>query len=71
MKTILRHIEVAKQALSAQEESFNRSRKSGMAAILDISWFQDDGSMGDMSPSEVKKVHTYLDTAATNICYIF
>nr|XP_022335736.1 sphingomyelin phosphodiesterase 4-like isoform X2 [Crassostrea virginica] len=72
IKAILRHIEVAKQALSAQEESFNRSRKSGMAAILDISsWFQDEGSMGDLSPSEVKKVHTYLDTAATNICYIF
>lgn len=71
MKAILGHIEVAKQILSVQEESFNRTKKSGLAAIFDVSsWFQDDHSMGDMSPSEVKKVHSYLDTAAVNICYI-
>ncbi|XP_061189717.1 sphingomyelin phosphodiesterase 4-like isoform X1 [Saccostrea echinata] len=72
MKAILGHIEVAKQTLVAYEESINRTRKSGLAAIFDVSsWFQDDQSMGDMSPSEVKKVQSYLDTAASNICYIF
>lgn len=72
MKAIIRHIEIAKQTLSAQEESLKRSRKSGFAAILDMSsWFQDDSNMGDLSPSEVKKLHSYLDTAAANISYIF
>lgn len=72
MKAIIRHIEIAKQTLSAQEESLKRSRKSGVTAIFDLSsWFQDDSNMGDLSPSEVKKLHSYLDTAAVNICYIF
>lgn len=72
MKAIIQHIEIAKQTLSAQEESLKRSRKSGFAAILDMSsWFQDDSNMGDLSPSEVKKLHSYLDTAAANISYIF
>lgn len=72
MKAIIRHIEIAKQTLSDQEESLKRSRKSGFAAILDMSsWFQDDSNMGDLSPSEVKKLHSYLDTAAANISYIF
>jgi hypothetical protein len=72
MKAILEHIQLAKQNLLAQEESFKRTKKSGMSALLDVSsWFQDDHSAGDMSPSELKKVHTYLDTAAANICHIF
>lgn len=72
MKAIIRHIEIAKQTLSAQEESLKRSKKSGVTAIFDLSsWFQDDSNMGDLSPSEVKKLHSYLDTAAANICYIF
>uniref|UniRef100_A0A8W8KE51 Uncharacterized protein n=1 Tax=Magallana gigas TaxID=29159 RepID=A0A8W8KE51_MAGGI len=50
-KSIIRQIEITKQTLLALAESQKRSRKSGVAAMLDLSsWFQDDTNIGDFPP---------------------